>query len=77
MVTGNTDSQASTVCETCAIENSNLEYDNLKEIEFRGSLEINTYICLLCSTPTYFSKMKSLYEHVKRFHEAFNQDEKG
>ena len=35
------------------------------------------YICVLCSTPTYFLKMKNLKEHVKRFHEAFDQDEKG
>ena len=59
-------------CETCAIGS-----DNLKEIEFRGSPEINMYICVLCSTLTYFSKKKNLLEHVKRFHKAFNQDEKG
>ena len=44
-ITGDTDS----LCETCAIGS-----DNLKKIEFKGSPEINMYICVLCSTPTYF-----------------------
>ena len=49
-ITGDTDS----LCETCAIGS-----DNLKEVEFRGSPEINVYICVFCSTPTYFSKKKT------------------
>ena len=69
---GDTDSQTTSICQQCAIRN-----DNIKKIEFRRSPAINTHICLLCSTPTYFLKMKSLVEHVKRFHEAFNQVEKG
>ena len=75
-ITGDTDSQTSSLCEACGIENRNLENDKPKEIEFRGSPEINTYICVLCSTPTYFSKLKNLKEHNGRFHEEFNQKEK-
>ena len=64
-ITGDTDSQTSSVCEACGIENRNLENDKLKEIGFMGSREIDTYICVLCSTPTYFSKLKNQREHIR------------
>ena len=58
-ITGDTDSQTSSVCQHCAIGS-----DNLKEIEFRGSPAITynkslviEYICTLCKTPTKFSDL--------------------
>ena len=35
------------------------------------------FICTLCETPTKFSTFGKLDNHIKRFHPAFNQEEKG
>ena len=39
--------------------------------------EVYKFICTLCETPTNFSTFGKLENHIKRFHQAFNQEEKG
>ena len=34
-------------------------------------------MCTLCETPTKFATFGKLENHIKRFHSAFNQEEKG
>ena len=68
-----------------AIQNMNTE--NVQpSLENRGHLaqlepgevpEMTTYGCTLCTTPTYFNNFSSLCHHVSRFHDAFDEGERG
>ena len=39
--------------------------------------EVHKFLCTLCETPTKFSTFGKLENHIKMFHPAFNQEEKG